>query len=257
MIRKLILLGFLSAMTLPGFALLKPRSLVTDSRIKVVNYQKNNVVSINGTTFITTQVIFSNHEKIIDVEGGDAAAWTVNIDKYLPNILNIKPTVVSSHSNLSVVTINDHDQYHYYHFQLNSNSQRHQQQQTYVIRFVYPHVEYGYQQNLLRSLGLSFHRAYTHPNQYHWYYTFSGSPVLKPKHVFDDGRFTYIEFHRGQLMPAVFAVDDASGNESVVNYRISGKYIVIQRLARQFTLRSGPSHVASLFNQRLITERLS
>jgi len=74
-----ILIIFLNNQAL---AMVQPRSLATDQRIKVVAYQKDNIVPIHGTTFITTQIIFGQNEQIIAVDGGDASAWTINVDKY-------------------------------------------------------------------------------------------------------------------------------------------------------------------------------
>ena len=73
-----------------------------------------------------------------------------------------------------------------------------------------------------------------------------------PVHVFDDGQFTYLQLRLGQTVPAVFAVDNAAGQESVVNTRTEGDYLVIQQLAPQFTLRQGEFHVASIFNNAMV-----
>ena len=48
-------------------------------------------------------------------------------------------------------------------------------------------------------------------------------------------------------MPAFFAVDP-DGNESVVNYRMEGKYVVIERVGSLFTLRDGEEALC-LFNE--------
>ena len=82
-------------------------------------------------------------------------------------------------------------------------------------------------------------------------YRFSGSPQLVPLHVFDDGTFTYFELSLNGAVPAIFAVDDQSGKESTVNTRRQGKYLVVQRLAPQFTLRQG-TLATSVFNTREI-----
>ena len=69
-------------------------------------------------------------------------------------------------------------------------------------------------------------------------------------HVFDDGTFTYLQLQPGQPVPAVFAVMNRNGKESVVNYRQDGRYLVIQQTAPQFTLRVGQDQVANIFNNR-------
>ena len=73
-----------------------------------------------------------------------------------------------------------------------------------------------------------------------------------PLHVFDDGQFTYLQLRPGQPVPAIFAVDTKKANESVVNFRREGRYLVIHRIVPQLTLREGPQQVASIFNNRLI-----
>ncbi|OGV47044.1 MAG: hypothetical protein A3F46_00970 [Legionellales bacterium RIFCSPHIGHO2_12_FULL_42_9] len=78
-------------------------------------------------------------------------------------------------------------------------------------------------------------------------YRFSGSPQLVPLHVFDNGRFTYFELAANAPVPAIFAIEDKQGKENTVNTRREGKYLVVQRTAPQFTLRSG-SMVTSVFN---------
>ena len=55
-----------------------------------------------------------------------------------------------------------------------------------------------------------------------------------------------------EVLPAIFAVDNKKGRESVVNFRKERGYLVVHELAPQFTLRAGKYHVASIFNRRLI-----
>ena len=77
---------------------IQPKNTLTDARIKQVEYQKNNVVTITGKPFVSTQIIFGDDESILDVQGGDEAGWTVHIDKALLNILTIKPTLFDSNT---------------------------------------------------------------------------------------------------------------------------------------------------------------
>jgi type IV secretion system protein VirB9 len=59
-----------------------------------------------------------------------------------------------------------------------------------------------------------------------------------PTTVFDDGRFTYFEFAGRREIPAIFA-HGSDGEPSRVNWHMQPPYIVVQRLARRFTLRLG------------------
>ena len=69
-----------------------------------------------------------------------------------------------------------------------------------------------------------------------------------PSAVFDDGRFTYFEFLGAREIPAIFAYG-SDGEATRVNWHMQPPFIVVQRLARKFTLRLG-SAVVGVFNER-------
>lgn len=217
-----------------------PTSMLTDARIKKVMFQDNNVVPVHGMTFTTTQIQFGDHERVLDIEGGDSSAWMVTYHPELANMLFIKPTIFNSSTNMTVIT-----NQHAYYFHLTSNQKLEQTptQQTYALKFTYP-------TSIARRTKAS-PPIPTQPKVSNTAYRFSGSPQLLPKHVFDDGQFTYFEISNSGTVPAIFAVDDKSGKESTVNTRRQGKYLVVQRLAPQFTLRQGGLST-SVFNTREI-----
>jgi len=242
-----------------AFAVEKLEPLATDSRLKVVDYSADNVVPIKAHTFVNTQIIFGENESIVDVENGDVPAWTRSIGKYVPNVLNIKPTVLGSNTDMSVITSDINGKKRYYHFHLMSNksNQDANKGQTYEVRFVYPEEQ---KEKLLKHVQYvkleknSIINAYKNPKSYNWNYCFHGSRSIMPLHVFDDGKFTYLQLRPNQPVPAIFAVNNKAGKESVVNYRRVDNYIVIQEVAPQFTLRNGKYTVASVFNNNLITK---
>jgi len=249
-----LLLSLLLVTVMPAEALIKPRALPQDNRIKIVPYEPSNVVAILGSTFNTTQIIFEPGEMIENIQSGDAGAWQVDVQKQLPNIVFIKPTLAGSNTNLTIVTTK-----RTYYFQLNSINERqgHGTQATYAVRFVYPEEQKAKQlaqlhhQQQQQAGRLSIAKD---PSTYNWSYSFHGDKRLIPLHVFDDGKFTYFELRPGQDIPAIFAVDNKAGEESVVNFRQQGRYLVVQQVAPQFTLRNGTQEVASLFNNRLIQQ---
>ena len=79
-------------------------------------------------------------------------------------------------------------------------------------------------------------------------YIFAGDPALVPKRVFDNGQFTYFEFADSTETPAIFLVNE-DRSESLVNFHVQGRYVVVQRRGRQFSLRNGDS-LACIFNER-------
>ncbi len=239
-----------------AFAVSIPRSLPQDKRIKAVAYEPSNVVSVRGSTFNTTQILFNKNEVIETIESGDPGAWTTDVQTHLPYMLFIKPTIAGSKTNMMVVT-----NQHTYYFQLQSVSDKQvgTRNVTYAIHFIYPEAIkakqlaklHHHQQQQKGKLTIS-----SDPSKYHWNYQFSGDKRLVPLHVFDDGQFTYFQLRPGQVIPAIFAVDNANGKESVVNFRREGGYLVVQQIAPQFTLRHGQAQVTSIFNQRLIRQEM-
>jgi len=219
-----------------------PVSFSTDARIKHVLYEENNVVPIQGVTFTTTQIQFGAKEEVLDIEGGDSTAWMVTYHPELSNTLFVKPTILGSNTNLTVIT-NQHA--YYFHLTSNNKIEPNPSQKTYAVKFEYQAVKQPTRQALPKANPL------VHPKVLNTAYSFSGSPQLVPRHVFDDGKFTYFELSTNGAVPAVFAVDDKNGKESTVNTRREGKYLIVQRIAPQYTLRQGKL-ATSVFNTQEI-----
>lgn len=232
---KKIIFFFLSLMISSIEAQNNPVSFSTDPRIKYVVYQDNNVVPLQGVTFVTTRIKFGDKEEVLDIEGGDTAAWMVTYHPNLPNTVFVKPTLFNSNSNLTIIT-NQHS----YYFNLSSNKKDEARPKTYALNFQYPLPK------PTRVITPAQKTAFK-PRVINTAYCFSGSPELLPKHVYDDGQFTYFELTTQGAAPAIFAVEDKNGKESTVNTRRSGKYLVVQRIAPQFTLRQGKL-ATSIFN---------
>ena len=248
--KKITAIALLTALA-PAMVLAEqhPANHPNDQRIKVVNFQDNNVVPFHGVTFTSTQVVFGHDEVVLDVEGGDTAAWIVTHRPHLANMVFIKPTALGSDSNITVVT-NKHN--YYFHATSNRELTHTPAQQTYTIKFNYPDEERARVQ--AREKARLQQAAINHPKPpvvHNSDYRFSGNKQIMPLHVFDNGKFTYFELRKNQPAPAIFAIDNKQGKESVVNTRREGNYLVVQRLAPQFTLRNGGT-VASVFNSREI-----
>lgn len=74
----------------------------------------------------------------------------------------------------------------------------------------------------------------------------ASSADIVPDLVFDDGRFTYLRFTGNRELPAVFHVL-GDGSESLVNARMEGALLVVDRVSRRLMLRAG-SAVVGLWN---------
>jgi P-type conjugative transfer protein TrbG len=79
----------------------------------------------------------------------------------------------------------------------------------------------------------------------HFDYVLSGDqPAWRPLRAFDDGRQTFIEFPAAMTTsdaPPLFLVDP-KGNAELVNYRLSGRYYIVDRLFDFAELRLGAKH---------------
>ena len=74
-------------------------------------------------------------------------------------------------------------------------------------------------------------------------YTIEGdNPPWRPLHAFDDGRKVYIEFPRGIAqgeMPPLFVIGPEGKTSELVNYRVHGNHMIVDRLFAAAELRIG------------------
>jgi type IV secretion system protein VirB9 len=75
----------------------------------------------------------------------------------------------------------------------------------------------------------------------------TNSEDIVPTLVFDDGRFTYLRFPGNREVPAVFHVL-GDGSESLVNTRMEGDLLVVDRVSRRLMLRGGVT-VVGVWNE--------
>jgi type IV secretion system protein VirB9 len=74
-----------------------------------------------------------------------------------------------------------------------------------------------------------------------------GSDDIVPRAVFDDARFTYLQYPGNREIPAVFQVL-ADGSEQVVEVRMDCGFVALPLVARRWVVRSGQA-VVSLVNE--------
>jgi type IV secretion system protein TrbG len=68
------------------------------------------------------------------------------------------------------------------------------------------------------------------------------NPPWRPLHAFDDGKKVYIEFPRGIAqgeMPPLFVVGAEGKTSDLVNYRVHGNHMIVDRLFAAAELRLG------------------
>lgn len=244
--KKIVLIGlaFSYFVSLSVLANEQPRSMATDSRIKIVAYNSDDVVTVHGSHLVATSIQFDSDETIVSIVNGDPVAWTTAVNKSIPYLLTIKPILPSSDTNMTVIT-NKHN--YQFHLMTSPGDTADSKSVTYLLRFKYPAEEKAQLQTELNS----FVKTFTGDSPVNLVnlnndYSFYGAKTIAPIQAVDNGQFTLFKFAKNTPIPAVFSVDD-HGNESIVNFSTQGDAIYIQGVHRLYTFRNGDD-VTSVYN---------
>jgi type IV secretion system protein VirB9 len=177
---------------------------------------------------------------------GDSVAWEAEKNAS-GNRIFLKPKEDNAATNLTVLTSR-----RTYSFALQASRATSKDRMTWRLRFEYPEEEA--ERALAVEERASLARAAfvnpdapSNPGKWNFEYSYGGGKKFVPVQLFDDGQFTYFKFKGLEELPAIFVVDEEK-NESLVNSRVSGEYIVVHRIAKQFALRSGKT-VTCIFNE--------
>lgn len=224
-----------------------PNHAHQDSRIQYVDYDPDNVVKIRakiGHT-VTVQLDKSEDAEKGVVAMGDAQAWNMAVKQ---NNLIFKPTATSPATNLTVITDK-----RTYVFDLSlTGCVRGKkkrcvdiQQPTYLLRFHYPTEEEKARRkrvaqqeralNMMVKFGLSKETA-----KLNYLYYGKGDKAIAPSAIWDDGRFTYIQYADNRDLPAVYKINP-DGSEMLVNSHMEEDVIVVHETAPKLVIRLGQS----------------
>jgi type IV secretion system protein VirB9 len=234
--KKLSILGLLAIIlftALPAKAVEESTPLAIDPRIRVVVYNENEVFKFLGHYGYQSVIEFElGKETIQTVSVGDSTAWQI-----VPSgdRLFVKPIDKNATTNMTLIT-----NLRVYNFELHAAETADIQDpdMIFVMRFKYPgeQMQFGSRMDDVPIPELD------DPSKYNFGYSLTGSNVIAPIRIFDDGVFTYFQFRPNAEVPAFFIVN-SDGREQIINYRARGDYIVIERTASQYTLRLGPDIV--------------
>jgi type IV secretion system protein VirB9 len=230
------------ALATQAFAAKTPQPTAADHRIRQVVYSPSEVYEVSGSYRFTTTIEFEKGETVQYLTLGDTIAWQAHP---MGHRVHLKPVEPKAVTNLTVVT----DRRTYY-FRLVGTTPKDKLDATFLLRFTYPQAgDLAVNPGAIRKAAGSAAKEdlASRVKVRNCNYAVSGSRSIKLVRACDDGLFTYLEFAENASLPAFFAVD-AMGNESVVNYRMEGKYAVIERVESLFTLRDGQEALC-LFNE--------
>ena len=241
---RIIILMFLSVIPLVSEAAQQPRFLGTERKFRSYVYNPNDVYLYLGHYTYQGFIEFEAGETISTISMGDPSLWMF---EHLGNRLFLKPVGEdNSETNMTVITNKK-----IYHFELMAKEAKgiNDKDLIFVAKFVYPDEK---DKNIVEfpKADKSDEPDMHDLSIYNFSYQYTGEPSIAPLKVFDNGEFTYFQFPKKSAeIPAIFTVD-AAGFESLVNFRSAGQYIIVERVAPQFTLRSG-SDIVCVYNSTM------
>lgn len=207
----------------PATAAQVPQPGRFDPRIRLVDYNADEVVRVTGFPGYQLTIEFAPTEKIENVAIGDSMTWQVTPNKKA-NLLFVKPTSATGRTNMSVVTDKRS-----YNFDLVAKPQERAtaKELIFALRFKYAEPP--------KPVVAA---APPPPAPLNFAYSFKGAKANVPQRVYDDGRSTYFQWVEGAATPAIFAVG-ADKRESLVNYTVKAGTVIVDRVGAQFVLRYG------------------
>jgi len=224
------LIAFLTLFLAPAFAQAPdPAPPAADSRIRVVPFDPDRVITLRGHLGYQMMIEFAADERIENVSIGDSLGWQVTPNRRA-TLLFLKPVMRNATTNMTVVT-----NLRRYAFALSADEARgpNDPALVYTLRFEYPPepvVEVPIEPTAAPPPP--------EPIDFNFQYSFSGSERAAPARVFDDGVFTYFQFDAQSDAPAIFVVG-TDGQEELANAQYRAGAMVIDRVARTFVLRYG------------------
>lgn len=279
------LLASLALSITPAWAAPDTQTASSDARIHILDYKPNEVTRIGVQRGRVTRIMLEPDEKIEIPAVGYSSDCKSDTDEWCisaitgTNQIFVRPRDRATANNMELHT-NKRDYSFYFHVVALSRGKRAEPQNS-AYRVVF---QYGAEkrkhatmssaeravvaQNLLNRIDASTARAL--PTAVPPNYGMTAAQQLAvegmsirnsnyskqvlpkgedadPTMVFDDGRFTYFEFPGARDIPAIFA-HGSDGEETRVNWHMNGRFVVVERTARKFTIRLGNA-VVGVFNE--------
>jgi type IV secretion system protein VirB9 len=230
--------------------------------IRYVDYQPDAVVVVAVQRGTATRIVLSTDERILrdSAATGYAAdcgkselAWCMRADAGGNQVL-IRPKPGASSNNLELRT--DKRDYSF-RFEVLPDAQRPGMERTaskpkrspdHRLIFRYPDAITTPQAAAVAAPRAADLIRAARPTPRNWQYSMQvlpGGDDITPALVFDDGRFTYLQFPANRELPTVYYVA-ATGEEGRVNFHIDqhdAGLLVVERVARRFVLRLGDAVV--------------
>jgi len=226
-------------------AAIKAKPLGSEKRFKAWTYYPNRVFEFTGYYMNPTYIEFETAENVVTITTPKPTAW-----QFVPNgnRLFLKPVEDNADTTATIMTNK-----RIYFFELHAIEAKgpFDTNLTFFVKFRYPQATKNStnpddDSSVIQYASMSLPDL-SHPELYNFNYTMSGDENISPIKVFDDGKFTYMQFRSKGTLPAVFSVDN-QGYEEITNFRVVGEYVVIEKISGVFDLRNG-SDTVCIFNE--------
>ncbi len=261
--------------------------ITTDSRIRTLVYNPNEVYELKFYYNYQSFIEFSEDEEIEMISIGEAFAWRLTP---AGKRLFVRPLEIAAHTNMTIITNK-----RTYHFDIRSDefNGKADEDLVYTVRFFYPQVNQPLpippqlatpniaapkpplpmpiqvqpvqptQQKIIvktpipgANIGKDIPEIIQrNPDkaQLNFDYSLAGkSDNIVPIKVYDDGNETYFQFANDNLViPSINSVDE-NGSELPLNYAIRDGYVTVQSISKQFTLRLAESLIC-IYNNKMMT----
>ncbi len=280
--KKIFLTSLVFCSLLSSFAYAQT-PITTDSRIRTLVYNPNEVYELKFYYNYQSFIEFSEDEEIEMISIGEAFAWRLTP---AGKRLFIRPLEIAAHTNMTIITNK-----RTYHFDIRSDefTGKADEDLVYTIRFFYPQIG--------QPLPIPPQLAVPNPaakqvlpspsplppplggqstiktptptvkideplpgivvrnpegSDINLDYSLAGkSDNIMPSKVYDNGSETNFQFPNDNLVIPTISVVDSFGMERPLTYVIRDDYIVVSTVARQFTLRLSDG-LLCVFNNKLL-----
>lgn len=240
-------IGFLAACMLGLGSLAPARAQV----IQQYAYKANGVYEVHAGLGITTQIVLSPYEKILDYSTGFSNGWDIS---RRGNVFYLRPRNVDVDTDMIVRT-----ETHSYIFELRvvatdwkTLGQAKGEGVQYKITFDYPADTSFTAEKKSASATPALDASLVPGRDYNFHYDYAASKKIAawliPSVVYDDGHFTYIKLHDSSRyptgdFPAVFMRETEHGGDAVVNTTVKGDTIVVHGTYPYLVIRQGDNVV--------------
>ena len=208
-----------------------------DCRVQLFNYNPDDVYSINTHIGKATLIELEQGEYLDDETGaigmGDGESWSLVAKG---NNIIFKPVKEQPETNILIVSNR-----RTYAFELHNNMML---PPTYIARFSYPEdnspaQEYTPKPTEMKKVGQTVDgKKIMIDAKYNMDYMYRGHAQIKPTNVWNDGRFTYLQYNHAGDLPAVYRVLP-DNSEMLVNTHVEDNTLVLQEISPVYRVRFG------------------